>query len=277
MAKAATNTVALGAAEFKDIAAFVYEVAGINLQAGKEQLVRSRLHKRLRALEVDSFAEYLKRVKAGPANGEQRTMIDLLTTNKTDFFREAKHFDFLRANVLPAFKSTAGGSLRIWSAGCSTGEEPYTIAMVLAAELGDLARWDVRILATDISPTALKKAKEGTYSEAVVSPVPPAWRDKYLKPVAGAKGRSYRVSESLRRPIHFGRLNLMEEWPMKGPFDLIFCRNVMIYFDKDTQGRLIRRYWRLLRSGGHLFTGHAESLSGITHDYSPVQPAVYRK
>ena len=120
MTRAATNNVALGAAEFKDIAAFIYEVAGINLQPGKEQLVRSRLHKRLRALEVDTFSDYLRLVKAGPANGEQRTMIDLLTTNKTDFFREAKHFDFLRSNVLPAFKASAGGSLRIWSAGhCS--------------------------------------------------------------------------------------------------------------------------------------------------------------
>ena len=279
MATGAYNAVDLKPAEFKDIAAFVYRVAGIKLQSGKEQLVRSRLQKRLRQLAVSSFSDYLQLVERGPANGEQRTMIDLLTTNKTDFFREERHFEFLRTCVLPPFKSRAGAGrpLRIWSAGCSSGQEPYTIAMVLTEELGNLEHRDVKVLATDISPTALGAARAGNYTEAVVEPIPQPLRRKYLEPVDRPGGRKYRVMDSLRRPIHFARLNLMSDWPMKGPFDVIFCRNVMIYFDKVTQGRLAQRYWELLAPGGHLFIGHSESLNGTEHNYRYVQPAVYQK
>ena len=258
--------------QFRDISRTVYDVAGIQLRPGKEGLVRSRLAKRLRALGLTTYDDYLARV-AGDASGRELSeMVDALTTNKTNFFREPAHFDFLRGRVLPALP--AGGAVRIWSAGCSTGEEPYTLGMVLHEALPDLARRDVKILATDISSRVLAQAKAGRYVEAVAADVPPELLRRHFTRVPGG---TWEVGASLRDLVTFARLNLMEPWPMRGPFQAIFCRNVMIYFDKPTQQRLVARYYDLLAPGGHLFVGHSESLSGITHGFSYVQPAVYRK
>jgi chemotaxis protein methyltransferase CheR len=258
-------------AHFLAISALAYDVAGIKLPPGKEGLVRSRLAKRLRARGLGSYDDYLALVR-DPAGGELAEMIDALTTNKTDFFREPAHFDFLRQRVLPA---TGGAPLRLWSAGCSTGEEPYTLAMVLHDALPDVARRDVKILATDISRRVLTHAKAGVYADAAMQGVPPELRRRHF--ARTPNGAGWEAGASLRSLVTFAPLNLMGAWPMRGPFQAIFCRNVMIYFDRATQQTLVRRFHDLLEPGGYLFVGHSESLSALSHGFDYVQPAVYRR
>lgn len=263
----------LSAADFRRVAELTKDVAGINLQPGKEGLVRARLARRLRALGSPSFADYLDLVAADATHGELKEMIDALTTNKTSFFRESQHFDYLAATVLPAV-AAEGRAPRIWSAGCSSGEEPFTLAMVareaMPAHLADATR----ILATDISARVLARAGEATYGAEIEADVERARLRRHFAP-AGEGG--WRVTDPLRRMVRFARLNLMGEWPMRGPFDAILCRNVMIYFDKPTQAALVDRFWELLPVGGHLFVGHSESLTGLTHRFRYVRPAVYVK
>jgi chemotaxis protein methyltransferase CheR len=259
--------------QFARITAMLYEHSGIRMREGKEGLVRARLAKRLRALRLPDFDAYLSRVESEPGRGEFAEMIDVLTTNKTSFLREASHFDFLRDEVLPNLT----GAVRIWSAGCSSGEEPYTLAMLLNDALDGPAAHSARILATDISHRVLATAKAGQYPTELMADVPPTWLQRYwTRRVDGARAY-YEAGPSLRRLVHFAKLNLMEKWPMQGPFDAILCRNVMIYFDKGTQQRLVERYHALLKPGGHLFVGHSESLTGLTHRFRYVKPAVYVK
>jgi chemotaxis protein methyltransferase CheR len=225
---------------------------------------------------MPTFEAYLARVR-GDAR-ELAEMIDLLTTNKTSFFREAAHFDYLRDRLLPAL---GPGPLRIWSAGCSSGEEPYTVAMVVREAWGALASRDVKILATDISRRVLATAAAGVYPEALLGEVPPEllrrhWTRAEASGVRGA-APGWRAGDGLRSLVTFAPLNLMGAWPMRGPFQAIFCRNVMIYFDKATQQALVNRYYDLLAPGGHLFVGHSESLSALSHRFTYVQPAVYRR
>ncbi len=262
----------LSAAHFERIISMLYDHCGIRMRAGKEGLVRARLAKRLRAVGVSDFDAYLDVVTGDPARREFTEMVDVLTTNKTSFFREAAHFDYLQDVVLPA----ATAPLRFWSAGCSSGEEPYTLAMLLNETLPSSAVKSAKILATDISHRVLATAKAGRYSSDALADVPAALLQKYWKTAGSAGGVSqFEALPALRDLIQFGRLNLMEQWPMRGPFDAIFCRNVMIYFDKATQQALVERYWALLRPGGHLFVGHSESLTGMAHRFKYVQPAVY--
>ena len=257
--------VALGAAEFREIGALVRDVAGIQLPAGKEGLVRARLAKRLRAHGVSSYGEYLELVR-DPSGGELAEMVDVLTTNKTDFFRESAHFDVLARDVLPPLGTAP---VRIWSAGCATGEEPYTLAMVLR----EAGRHDAKILATDISRRVLAHAKAGVYADAAVRPVPDALRTRHF----ARTERGWEAGAGLKSLVTFARLNLMARWPMRGPFHAIFCRNVMIYFDRDTQQALVARFRELLAPGGYLFVGHSESLTALRHDFTYVLPAVYRR
>lgn len=259
-------------AQFERISTMVHSLCGIKLHAGKKELVRARLAKRLRALGMNSFDEYLEHVQNDRAD-ELVAMLDALSTNLTRFFREPEHFAYLTAQVLPALPSHR---LRIWSAGCSTGEEPYSIAIQLAEVISDLAHWDVAILATDLSVQALQRAKAGAYEAERLQQVPATLRTRYFAPCTHSDTWE-QVKPPIRGMISFARLNLMDRWPMRGPFDVIFCRNVMIYFDKPTQARLIERFWQLLRPGGTLFIGHSESLSGIKHQFSYVQPTVYCK
>jgi len=259
----------LSADEFRAIGALAYDVAGIVLPPGKEGLVRARLARRLRALGAASYDEYLDLVR-DPAGDELSAMIDALTTNKTEFFRERAHFDFLAREVLPTLGT---GPLRVWSAGCSTGEEPYTLAMVLRDALPDLGLRDVRVLGTDVSRRVLAHAKAGVYADAAARALPQDVRRRHF--VRHPDG--WQVNGPLRALVTFARLNLMASWPMRGPFHAIFCRNVMIYFDRATQQRLVERFTALLAPGGHLFVGHAESLTAIDHDLTYVQPAVYRR
>lgn len=264
----------LGRRQFEQIGRVVHRITGIKLPDGKQALVKGRLVKRLRALGIDSFDEYLAYVESDASGRELASMIDALTTNKTSFFREPQHFDFLRDHVLPGL---TGGRMRFWSAGCSSGEEPYTLAMLLRQRVPNVDRRDVRILATDISPAELAKARARRYSEDTVQDVPPMMRGRYLVCVQAKKPREYQVTDEVAGLVRFAELNLMAPWPMKGPFDAILCRNVMIYFDKPTQQQLVQRFWDLLKPGGHMFVGHSESLTRTTADFRYVQPAVYVK
>jgi chemotaxis protein methyltransferase CheR len=259
----------LNDAQFGAIRDLTYRLCGINLHEGKEGLVRTRLAKRVTLLGLESFDAYIAHVSDERNSAELAEMVDALTTNKTSFFRENQHFDFLRREVLP----NAGPRLRIWSAGCSTGEEPYTLAMLLREELAPGV--DARILATDISARVLATARHGVYSATTVQEIPPALLARHFAKQPHHGATAYRASDSLRSMIRFARLNLMAEWPMNGPFEAIFCRNVMIYFDRVTQERLVNRFWELLTPGGHLFVGHSESLTSLNHRFQYVQPALY--
>lgn len=273
----AFTEVDLRPAQFAEISTLVAEVTGIQLRDGKEGLVRSRLARRLRQLGLPSYDAYLAHVRADATGRERAEMLDLLTTNKTSFFREPAHFDAFRDEVLPAFGAgRPAGGLRVWSAGCSSGEEPYTLAMVLHEAIPNLARGGEppRVLATDLSHRVLAAAERGVYAEAQVADVPPALRARYFAPAAGG---GWAAGTSLRVLVRFARLNLMEAWPMRGPFHAIFCRNVMIYFDKPTQEALVARFHALLAPGGYLFVGHSESLTALAHQFAYVRPAMYRK
>ncbi len=271
---AASTAPELTDADFRRVAELARQTAGINLQRGKEGLVRARLARRLRALGLASFDDYLSLVSSERSPVELKEMVDALTTNKTSFFREPQHFDYLRQKLLPAHVA-AGTAPRIWSAGCSSGEEPVTLAVVLHECLPEALLRRSRILATDISARVLERAKEARYPAEQLAELPRDVVRRHFVPAPG--GATWQVAEPVRRMIHFARLNLMGQWPMQGPFDAVFCRNVMIYFDKPTQGRLVRRFWDMLSPGGHLFVGHSESLTGLDHEFRYVQPAVYVK
>lgn len=259
--------------DFLRISDIVYEYSGINMQDGKESLVQSRLQKRMRDLGISDFSKYVDFVESQSGKEELYRMIDVMTTNKTSFFRESAHFDFLRDEVIPKL---TGNRLRAWSAACSSGEEPYTLAIVLNEFLPERILKDTRILATDLSVRMLNIAKNGVYSDETIRSIEPHLRTKYLSKASVGED-NYKVLPILRSMVYFGPLNLMKEWPMKGPFDFIFCRNVMIYFDRQTQEQLIERFWGYIKPGGYLFVGHSEGLSGISHKFHYVKPAIYIK
>lgn len=261
---------------FEKICNMLYEACGIHLQAGKEGLVMARLAKRLNALKLVSFEAYLAHIHHDKTGHELSRMVDVLTTNKTNFFREQSHFDFLRHRILPDLKHQSQG-MRIWSAACSSGEEPVSIAILLREELPNIDRRDIKILATDISSEILGKARKATYRQDMLQDVPEVLLRKYFTRVGTADAPLYQVCEPLRRMVRFARLNLIDTWPMKGRFQAILCRNVMIYFDAPTRQRLVHRFYDYLEPGGFLFIGHSESLTGFSHPFHYVQPAVYVK
>jgi chemotaxis protein methyltransferase CheR len=268
------NVLEISSQQFDRIIRLVYQISGIDLHEGKEELVKARLLKRLRELNVPNFNQYLKYINSDKSGTELRAMVDVLTTNKTNFFREAEHLDFLRDEIIPRFGK---GPVRIWSAGCSSGEEPYSIAIILCEAIPDIGKRDIRILATDISDRMIEQARHGLYDSETLKTVPPRLKLKYFNRVEVKTGHRYIVAPQLRSMVSFAKLNLMEEWPMRGLFDVIFCRNVMIYFDKPTQENLVRRFWSSLREGGYLLVGHSESLTFLTQDYIYLKPAIYQK
>lgn len=247
--------------DFEFIATTLYEDAGIHLPSTKANLVYSRLAKRLRALGLESFRDYCSLIGSEDGITERAQMIAALTTNVTRFFREPHHFEHMKEHILaPAVKEIRGGQrLRIWSAGCSSGQEPYSIALSILGLLPDARSYDVRILATDINPQVLETARRGVYTSEEIAGIPPELRRSWLEP-AGA-GHS-RLDEGPRGLITFRQLNLITAWPMRGPFDAVFCRNVVIYFDEKTQMRLLNRISSLIRPGGYLYLGHSERLVG---------------
>lgn len=251
--------------DLSDIAAMIYSDAGIALNETKASLVYSRLSKRLRQIGLRSFREYCELVGSASGADERREMLSFLTTNFTRFFRENHHFEHLRDEVLPGLvtRAKSGGRVRIWSAGCSDGQEPYSIALTVLGMVPNAATYDIRILATDIDPKIIAQAKAGIYDEQSIETVTPAMRKQWFTKV---DERRYQVNDQVKQLITFRELNLMAQWPFRGPFDVIFCRNVVIYFDEPTQARIWVRYADLLPPGGHLYIGHSERLSGDGKD-----------
>ncbi|MEI6564317.1 MAG: protein-glutamate O-methyltransferase [bacterium] len=257
---------------FRRIAEIVYQKAGIVLGEKKEALVAARLGKRMRQLGLTRYSEYLTLLENSPEEGEPIEMLNAISTNVTQFFREPAHFKRM-ADWLMQWHAAGQTRFRMWCAAASSGEEPYCMAMMVREHLPP--ELDVRILATDLSTRALAEAKAGLYSGTDISPIPQPLRDRYFKP---AQGGVYRVSDELTTLIKFARLNLSHPpFPMQGPFDVIFCRNVMIYFDNDVRRRLLEECHRLLRVDGYLVVGHAESLSGLLGAFKPLEPSIYIK
>ncbi len=267
--------------EFQRLTAMVHRHCGINLQDGKRDLVRARLAKRIRAGGFPSASDYLRHVLADASGREFTELVDALSTNLTSFFRERDHFDLLEKSVLPeliqAKRRINSREIRIWSAGCSSGEEAYSLAITLLETIPNPGEWDIKILATDLSRRVLRLARAGIYEKSRIEPLGPARRAKFLLPIRRQGQSLFQVTPDLQRLIYFRYLNLTGFWPFSGKFDLIFCRNVMIYFDKATQQHLVERFWHCLPDNGMLLTGHSESLTGIQHRFRFVQPAVYRK
>jgi chemotaxis protein methyltransferase CheR len=256
----------------------MYDIAGVNLTETKRELVRSRLARRLRAKGWRSFSQYVDFVESRAGKEELALMVDVLTTNKTSFFREAAHFAFLRDRVVPGLQ-VRNGPVRVWSAGCSSGEEAYSLGILFREAFKQGPPRDVRILATDLSRRMLTRARKATYTEAQMEAVSPGLKSRYFLRVRDSASNRwhYQVTPNLRNMVSFAPLNLVGEWPMKGPFQVIFCRNVMIYFDREIRAELVHRFRELLVPDGHLFVGHSESLNGLSHGLQYVQPAVYRK
>ncbi|RMF93061.1 MAG: chemotaxis protein CheR [Candidatus Schekmanbacteria bacterium] len=260
--------------EFGKIAQTIKQISGINLSAEKESMIRSRLLKRIRALNFKSLNEYLNYYNNDKSGREIYEIIDLLTTNKTNFFREKHHFEFIKEVVIPEIKHR---QYFIWSAGCSSGEEPYSIAMLLHSILPESYLSNVKILATDISTRMIHKAQEGIYDKESIKELPEYYLEQYFKPIKSKHGTKYILKNIIKESVVFAKLNLMDPWPMKGPFDLILCRNVMIYFDKETRERLINRFLEMLKENGYLFVGHSENLAGIKTSLEYIEPAIYQK
>ena len=269
------NRPALSAQEFQEIRKFIYAQAGIDLQPGKEDLVAARLGKILAGRGLRSYQEYLRQVRADAGGAMLAAMIDALTTNFTGFLREPVHFEFLRRTVLPAVDRRP--RIDIWSAACSTGEEPYSIACATLEVLGARAGGQVRILASDISTRALGFAREALYPAERIGGMPPDWQRKYLARDGEGKDAGWRIRPEVRRMVEFQRLNLMEPLAAGRRCPLIFLRNVMIYFDRATQEALVKRLMEQLEPGGYLLIGHSESLTGMNLGLEYVAPATYRK
>lgn len=263
-------------AVFSQIRDIVYDACRIDLRSGKRDLVEARLKKRLRALGIADFETYMAYLADDHSGQEMQAMLDVLTTNLTYFFREPEHFDYLSEFVRSRVSSSSSRRVRIWSAGCSSGEEPYTIAIVLS-EVRETDATDIKILATDICSQMVATAREGTYPSHRTKGVSPALLAKYFNKIEAGGSVKYSVCPDLRRLVTFRQHNLAGPWPMKGPFDAIMCRNVMIYFDRSAQEELVSRFASVLAPGGVLLVGHSESLTGIRHGLRYVKPSIYVK
>jgi chemotaxis protein methyltransferase CheR len=265
---------------FERFSRLVYQECGINLHEGKRELLQARLNKRLRATGITSYRHYYDYITSPHNNGEIIHFLDSISTNLTYFFREPKHFDFLNQTALPELTKNKTDNremrIRIWSAGCSTGEEPYSLAMSVLDHLTDPGKWDFRILATDISTRVLEVGLKGIYSKEKVGKVPQPLQKTYFRKQRIQDSDFFEVSPVLKKIVTFRRLNLKENFPFSGPFDFIFCRNVMIYFDKETQQHLVQKMTSYLAPGGYFMVGHSESLTGLEHPLTYVQPSTYR-
>jgi chemotaxis protein methyltransferase CheR len=266
---------ALDRRTFKQITALIYDRAGIMLSDQKETLVAARVGKRMRQLGMDDYASYLSRVETDESGDELVELLNAISTNTTHFFRESRHFDVL-TDLLQQWEAEGRSRLRLWCAAASTGEEPYTIAMTLREAIPSVS--DVKLLATDISTKVLAHAREGVYTAKNAEAVPRDLRLRYFVKEGRGEDAAFKVKSELRRIVKFGRINLAKPpFPLRGPLDVIFCRNVMIYFDNKVRAGLLNDMSRLLRPGGVLIVGHAESLSGQLCPLVPIQPSVYIK
>ena len=267
-------------ADFQKISQLVYVQCGINLTNGKQELVKARLGKRIRSGQFKSFRDYYRYVLNDPSGQELVYLLDSISTNFTFFFREQKHFDYLQSELLPDLmnrKRNRGRRLRFWSAGCSSGEEVYSIAMTLLEAIEKPSTWDISILGTDISTKALKVAEAGVFHKERVQPLPSELVKKYFLKGDHNWQDYVKIKDHVKKIVQFRRVNFMESFHFKEPFDSIFCRNVMIYFDKKTQTDLVNRFYDCLEEAGVLMIGHSESLTGIPHPFQYIRPAIYKK
>lgn len=265
----------LGDREFRRICALMRERAGIELGEGKRVLCQTRLIRRLRALGLSDYTEYVALLD-DPHSPEHRELINALTTNVTSFFREMHHFEMLGNEILPALAEKTH-RIRIWSAGCSSGEEPWSLAMVVREMFENRPGYDVKILATDIDTDVLAKARAGIYTDENVAPVSQARKKRFLSRGSGANAGMWRISDELRGLVTFNQLNLFAPWPMRGPFDVISCRNVIIYFDVPNKVKLLRGFHDKLAPGGHLMLGHSESMTAGVDGFIACGRTAYRK
>ena len=256
-----TREFSLSDKHFAAISTLVRDEVGINLTEAKRDLVYSRLVKRLRALRLDGFSAYIDLIGSDSGTGERQELISAITTNVTNFYREPHHFEHLRTQAIPDIKDrlAAGETGRIWSAGCSDGREPYTIACTILQEIPDALRRDLKILASDIDHRSLEVAKAGRYNAEIVSKMPRDVLDRFFK----RNQNGAEAGPDVRALIAFRFLNLLGDWPFKQNFDVIFCRNVLIYFEPDLQAQIIARFCSVLKPGGYLYIGHSERVSGI--------------
>lgn len=262
--------------EFRFLANLANQHTGIVLPEHKKGMVYSRLVRRLRALKLSSFAEYCELMQEEDSSDEIVNLVNAITTNLTSFFREGHHFEHLRHHVLSplADKPSSPKRLRIWSAGCSAGMEPYSIAMTVKSSFKDLKAWDARILATDIDTNMLDKGMNGEYTDEQYENIPSEYRSDVL---LNTKEEVIQMSDTLKQLIAFKTLNLLGSWPMKGQFDAVFCRNVVIYFDKPTQAKLFNRIAEFIKPGGWLYIGHSENLFKVCDRFELVGRTIYRK
>ncbi len=271
----------LSTKDFNLISELVYNKCGINLQEGKKELVKSRLSKVLREKKIDTFHQYYKILVNDSSGDEIITMIDAISTNFTSFFREQKHFDFLNSNIFPRLKKNIylkkNDSIRIWSAGCSSGEEVYTLLICFMEYFDQKSTDNFHIFATDISTKVLNKATRGVYHKDYCKNISLNLLRKYFQKGSGNSDGYYKVKEKYSKLIDFQRLNFMNPFNLANKFDIIFCRNVMIYFNKETQGVLVNKFWDSLKDGGCLFIGHSESLMNIQHKFKYIAPTIYQK
>mgnify|MGYP001496391436 CR=1 FL=1 len=261
--------------EFLSLITFVKQKYGINLEK-KRVLIEGRLSNMLRERGFSNFQQYLDVLFQDGSGSEVTTLLNKLTTNHSYFMRERDHFDFMHTHVLPYFENTRPShDLRIWSAGCSAGQEAYTMAMAIDEHFGSRkALWDTTILATDISMNVLEKAKKAVYSEENIKDMPERWKQKYMIHLPDG---TYQVCDRIKKQVIFRPFNLMDPFLFKKPFDLIFCRNVMIYFDSPTKDALIRKFYQATAAGGFLFIGHSEVINRETTHYRYIKPAIYQK
>jgi len=263
--------------EFNNFRDIVFRESGIKLADVKKILVQSRLMKRLRALDIETFGDYYIYLMDN-FDEEKINFINSITTNKTDFFRENDHFEYMKSYILPAFEEKGEGEIRIWSAGCSTGEEPYTIGITLHEHFKGKKSPEFKILATDIDTQVLEKGINGVYTQEQVGAIDEKILKTYFLKGTGENSGFFKVKDFLKKTVFFRRLNLLtEDYPMKKKFDVIFCRNVIIYFDKDTQKKLFDNFSRYLKDDGYLLVGHSENISSVTDKFYLAGRTIYRK
>jgi len=270
------------AKEYDLICQLVYERSRINLGPDKQELVAARLGKRLRALNISGYSEYCRHLNSPEGLDEHQKLVDVISTNHTFFFREEDHFKFLEQTVIDEFVKSRRPSedrvLRCWSAACSTGEETYTLAISLAMKMEANLGYDWELDSSDISTHVLEVAKKGVYSDDRISGLPADLLRRFFQKGHGAYAGHYRVKQEIRNKTRWHQLNLFDsQWPFSKPFHVIFCRNVMIYFDRPSQEQLVERLTRQLVPGGFLMIGHSESLSGVRHNLKALHPAIYRR
>ena len=266
---------------FKKLGSFIQSECGIKMPPGKRLMVQSRLMKRLRALEISSFEEYWAFIQSAEGKNEVINLINAVSTNKTDFFREPDHFKYLIDTVLPELIKNRPSEIRepfkFWSAGCSTGEEPYTLAMVLSDFAEKNRSFKFKILATDISTKVIEHGRIAIYSKERIDPIPMKMKQKYLLKSKDPAKKVVRIIPELRSKVIFRRLNFLDNFRLKEKVEVIFCRNVVIYFDRDIQKKLVEKFYEQLVPGGFLFMGHSETINGLNTKFRTVAPTVYQK